>query len=81
METEIEHRVVGSKEAVRWVRSRTYPERDEQSKLVRVIAVSEDVTRRKELEEQVKQAERQPVARLVSKVRKEFAPDRPTGSR
>ncbi len=79
-EVEIEHRIAAHQGAVRWVRSRTFPVRNERREVVRVIAVSEDATRRKELEEQVQQAQRQHVARLVSKVKNEFAPDRLVGS-
>jgi PAS domain S-box-containing protein len=74
-ETEIEHRVVRPGGGVRWVRSRTFPVRNAEKSVVRVIAVTEDVTERKELEVQIQQAQQREIVRLRSEVQKESAPE------
>ena len=53
-ETEFEHRLCGAGGKVRWVRSRTFPVRTGGGALEKIIAVSEDVTERKELELQLR---------------------------
>jgi PAS domain S-box-containing protein len=74
-ETEIEHRVAGPAGAPRWVRTRTFPVRGERNDVVRVIAVSEDVTERKELEMRIQQSQEREIARLRSEVQKESSPE------
>jgi two-component system response regulator HydG len=66
-ETEVEHRVLDEGDRVRWVRTRTWPARDGG----RVIAVSEDVTERKELQMQIEQAREREVAELRAEAREE----------
>src|SRR5690606_4851250 len=45
-------RVVHPSGTVRWVRARAYPVRDAQGKIVRVAGIAEDITERKEVEEE-----------------------------
>jgi PAS domain S-box-containing protein len=70
-EMEIEHRVLDRDDRIRWVRTRTFPVRDGKKDPVRVIAVSEDVTERKELLMQIEQAREREMVQLRSEVREE----------
>jgi PAS domain S-box-containing protein len=48
---EVEYRIIRPDGAVRWVRDRAFPIRDEQGKVYRMAGISEDITARKELEQ------------------------------
>ena len=75
-ETETEHRVLDAGERLRWVRTRTFPAKEGG----RVIAVSEDVTERKELEMQIQHAQEREIVRLRSQVQRENTPDSLVGA-
>ncbi len=62
---ELEYRVVRADGAVRWVRGRSFPVRDEQGRVYRVAGITEDVTRLKQLEEQLVQSERLSAAAIL----------------
>jgi PAS domain S-box-containing protein len=46
------YRIIRPDGSVRWIRDRAFPVRDEAGKLIRVAGIAEDVTERKEAEEQ-----------------------------
>ncbi|MFN7955063.1 MAG: PAS domain-containing protein [bacterium] len=62
---ELEYRVVRSDGSVRWVRGRAFPVRDEHGRVYRVAGITEDVTRLKQLEEQLVQSERLSAAAIL----------------
>ncbi len=62
---ELEYRVVRADGAVRWVRGRSFPVRDELGRVYRVAGITEDVTRLKQLEEQLVQSERLSAAAIL----------------
>jgi PAS domain S-box-containing protein len=49
---EVEYRIIRPDGAVRWVRDRAFPIYDEQGNVYRMAGISEDITARKELEQQ-----------------------------
>jgi len=49
---DIEYRVIGSGDEIRWVQNRTYPLKDSSGKILRIIGVAQDVTQRKKWEEE-----------------------------
>ncbi len=49
---DIEYRVIGSGEEIRWVHNRTYPLKESSGKILRIIGVAQDVTERKKWEEE-----------------------------
>lgn len=53
-----EYRVVRPDGSVRWVRDQAFPVRDEQGVVVRLAGVAEDVTERRQLEQQVRQTQK-----------------------
>jgi len=55
---DVEYRIVRPDGAVRWVRDKAFPVRNEGGEIVRVVGVAEDVTERKMLEAQFLRAQR-----------------------
>ncbi len=53
-----EYRIVRPDGAIRWVRERSLPVRDHAGRVYRVVAISEDITEGKQLEERFLQAQR-----------------------
>ena len=52
-EYDVEYRIVTPNGLVRWIRDRAFPIRNEAGEVIRVAGVAEDVTGRREMEEQV----------------------------
>jgi diguanylate cyclase (GGDEF)-like protein/PAS domain S-box-containing protein len=55
--TDMEYRFQRPDGSRRWHRSRTYPVRDDQGRLTRVVGLSEDVTEQKNAEEELREAQ------------------------
>lgn len=53
-----EYRIVRPDGAIRWVRERSFPVRDHAGRIHRVVAITEDITEGKQLEERFLQAQR-----------------------
>jgi two-component system sensor histidine kinase UhpB len=53
-EFEVEYRIVRPDGGIRWIRDRGFPVRDEQGKVVRFAGLAEDITERRQFEEQLK---------------------------
>jgi two-component system cell cycle sensor histidine kinase/response regulator CckA len=53
-----EYRIVRPDGAIRWIRDRAFPVRDEHGQVVRVAGVAEDITARRQLEEQLRQSQK-----------------------
>jgi PAS domain S-box-containing protein len=49
---DIEYRVIGPNEEIRWVHNRTYPLNDASGKISRIIGLAQDITERKKWEEE-----------------------------
>jgi len=49
---DIEYRVLGPNEEIRWVHNRTYPLKDSSGKISRIIGLAQDITERKKWEEE-----------------------------
>jgi PAS domain S-box-containing protein len=72
-EVEIEYRIRDASGRVRWIRERAFPVRDVTGQVTRIAGISEDVTERKSLEEELLQAHKlRSVARLAGSVGHEF---------
>jgi len=52
-----EYRIIRPDGSVRWIHDRAYPVRDDQSTVSRVVGVAEDITRRKQMEEDLRDSE------------------------
>jgi diguanylate cyclase (GGDEF)-like protein/PAS domain S-box-containing protein len=66
---EQEYRITRPDGGVRWVRTRTFPVRDESGRTVRLVGLSEDVTERKESERRLREvALRDPVTGLANRI-------------
>ncbi len=55
---DLEHRIVRADGEVRWVHERAHPERDAEGRPMRLVGVAQDITERKHLEEQLRQAQK-----------------------
>jgi len=53
-----EYRIVRPDGAVRWIHDRAFPVRDAAGTVLRIVGVAEDITSRKQLEEQFRQAQK-----------------------
>lgn len=53
-----DYRIIRSDKVVRWLSARPVPIRDEAGKVVRIVGIAEDITERKELEEELVRKER-----------------------
>ncbi len=57
--TNIEYRIIRSDNQVRWVNDRAFPIKDEYGEIYRVAGIAEDITARKQAQEQLKAREKQ----------------------
>jgi PAS domain S-box-containing protein len=55
---DLEYRIVRADRKVRWIHERAFPIHDAAGRVYRVAGVAEDVTRRRELEEQLRQSQK-----------------------
>jgi two-component system sensor histidine kinase UhpB len=53
---EVEYRIVRPDGSIRWIRDRGFPIRDEGGQLYRVVRITEDITERKRVEEELQQS-------------------------
>ncbi len=53
-----EYRVVLPDGSIRWIRDQAFPVRDPEGRVIRIAGVAEDVTARRQLEEQLRQAQK-----------------------
>jgi PAS domain S-box-containing protein len=68
-----EYRIVRPDGTVRWIRDRAFPVRDGGGQIVRVAGVAEDVTERRQLEAQLRQAQKmEAIGRLAAGVAHDF---------
>ncbi|MGC9523143.1 MAG: MASE3 domain-containing protein [Anaerolineae bacterium] len=51
-------RVIHPERGIRWVRARSYPVRDAQGRVVRIVGTTEDITRSREIQEALRESER-----------------------
>ena len=55
---EYEYRIVRPDGSIRWIETRGFPVRDDTGKIVRIAGVAEDVTERKQTEQELRESER-----------------------
>ncbi len=54
----LEYRIVDASGGVRWIHDRAFPVRNSQGDIVRVVGTAEDITARRQLEEQLRQSQK-----------------------
>lgn len=70
---DIEYRIVRPDGAVRWIHERAFPVKDSDGKIYRIAGVASDITSRRELEEQFRQAQKmEAVGQLAGGIAHDF---------